>query len=150
MELSWSLLEPSGPLVPGPGPWPNGLGLWSNGGWWWSGWLLPPPAKVTLVSLQRTLFGFHTADICSLYSRYADCADWRMPDLVENHGNCFEPGPYGSVWADNCAESLPPALGGLWDASRTPKPPKNPKIPGFRGSGVWGVRAPPIPPIFPV
>ena len=96
---------------------------------------LPSPAKVILVSLQRTLFGFHTADICSLYSRYADCADWRLPDLGENHENCFEPGPYGSVWADNCAESFPPALGGLWDASRTPKPTKNKKNPGFRGLG---------------
>ena len=82
------------------------------------------PAKVTLVSLQRTLLGLHTADICSLHNIYADCADWRLPDLGENHENCFEPGPYGSVWADNCAESLPPALGSLWDASRTPKPSK--------------------------
>ena len=90
--------------------------------------------------------GLHTADTCSLHNIFADCADWRLPDLGENYENCFEPGPYGSVWADNCAESLPLALGSLWDASRTPKPSqksKNHRFSGFRGSGGVG-------PLFPL
>ena len=68
-----------------------------------------------------------------------------MPDLEENQENCFEPGPYGLVWVNNCAESLPPALGGLWDASRTPKPQNKLENPGFRGLGIQGVRAPLFP-----
>ena len=75
----------------------------------------------------------------------------KCAENTQNHQQWTEPGPYGSVWADNCAELLPPALGGLWDASRIPKPSKNQKIPGFRGSGGWGVRPPPPPysPYFP-
>ena len=123
--------------------WPMGLGPLRFGSYFKE--IPPSPAKVILVFLQKTLFGFHTTNICFLYSKYEDCADWKLPDLGGNHENCFEPGPYGTVWADNCAASLPPALGSLWDASRTPKPPKNQKIPGFRGLGVQGVR----PPYFP-
>ena len=52
----------------------------------------------------------------------------------------FELGPYGSVWADTCAESIPWALGCLWDASWTPKTIQN-QISSFRGLGVQGVRA---------
>ena len=69
-------------------------------------------------------------------------------EMCVKHGKCPEPGPYGSVWADNCSQSLPRALGSLWDASQTPKPPKNQKIPGLRGLGgqapyspYWPLRA---------
>ena len=44
-------------------------------------------------------------------------------------------GPYASVWADICTESIPEALGSLWDASRLPKTSKNRKNAGFRGLG---------------
>ena len=47
---------------------------------------------------------------------------------------------------DNCSQSLPRALGSLWDASRTPKPLKKSKnhgFSGFRGSGGLG-------PLFPL
>ena len=50
----------------------------------------------------------------------------------------FELGPYGSVWADTCTESIPWALECLWDASWTPNSPnqnRNPGFSGFRGSG---------------
>ena len=54
---------------------------------------------------------------------------------LQNQQKCPEPGPDGSVWADNCAESFPPALRGLWDASQTPPPQKS--LGGLsRGSGV--------------
>ena len=123
---------PKGPTGASRGPPRGPRGRWGlpRGPWG----PLPSPAKVVLVSLQNTLFGFHTTNICFIYSKYEDCADWKLPDLDENHENCFEPGPYGTVWADNCAESLPPALGSLWDASRTPKPPQK-----IQKSRVWGV-----------
>ena len=81
-----------------------------------------PPAKVVLVSLQRPLLGFHTAD--NIYIADIQIVQIEECQIWEKIMN-FEPGPYGSVWADNCTESLPPALGGLWDASRTPKPTKH-------------------------
>ena len=40
----------------------------------------------------------------------------------EKHEKCSESGPYGSVWGATGAESIAPALGSLWDASRTSKP----------------------------
>ena len=56
--------------------------------------------------------------------------------MHKNHQKCAETGPYGSVWADICAEWLPQALGSLWNASWVLKlskiqvfAPKCPRLP---------------------
>ena len=56
-------------------------------------------------------------------------------EMCGKHTKCPEPGPYGSVWADNCSQTLPRALGSLWDASRTPKPPQG---------APWGPKGRPV------
>ena len=55
------------------------------------------------------------------------CSQKRLQNagkISKNHQTCAETGPYGSVWADICAEWLPQALGSLWNASRALKRPK--------------------------
>ena len=71
----------------------------------------------------------------------------KCAENTQNHQKWTEPGPYGSVWADTCTESIPRALGSLWDASRALKRPQKSKNPGFGGLGVRG-EASPLFPLF--
>ena len=71
----------------------------------------------------------------------------KCAENTQNHQKWTEPGPYGSVWADTCTESIPRALGSLWDASRALKRPQKSPNPGFGGLGVRG-EASPLFPLF--
>ena len=71
----------------------------------------------------------------------------KCAENTQNHQKWTEPGPYGSVWADTCTESIPRALGSLWDASRPlerPQKTNKSQVLGFRGQGGG------CPPIFPI
>ena len=60
-----------------------------------------------------------------------------MWETAENHQKLHEMGLDATVWAENWSESIPEALGSLWDASRPPKTTKKHQkcgISGFRGS----------------
>ena len=79
-------------------------------------------AKMSIVSIR--VFECKTNEHLIQPNKISKCVG-----NIHNHKKCPELGPYGVVWADNCAESLPRGLGCLWDASGIPNPPLGSRTP---------------------
>ena len=110
--------------------------------------LLPPPITLSVLSgILQVIKCFFGGTIANSWPLIQPEKAVKCAENTQNHQKWTESGPYGSVWADTCAESIPRALGSLWDASRPLKRPQKSKNPGFGGLGVRG-EASPLFPLF--